>query len=128
MKNKITVENSYLGEIQWRVGCLHPIFEPRSQTLYGGAQLCDHGTPMTVKEMNQNLIWPGKPYIRIPYCKYCYNDDTVGVFDENPLALRHFYNAIMIEPDEENPQYYIEKFDPAPQKNLREILGDKADD
>jgi len=105
-----TLRERALGEIKWRVGCLHPIFEPSSSTLYGGAHLCDHGSPMTVKEMNQNLIWPRKPYIRITYCKYCYNEDTVGVFDENPLALRRFYNAVMIEPDEENPQYTIIKF------------------
>ncbi len=111
MKNKISVENSYLGEVEWRVGCLHPHFEPRSPILYGGAHLCNHGTEMTVKEMNQNLIWPGKHYIRIPYCRNCRNENTVGVFDEEPLALRRFYKAIMLEPNEKNPQYTIIKFE-----------------
>lgn len=110
-KNKISVENLDLEKIEWRVGCLHPHFGPGSPTLRGGAHLCDYGTPMTIKEMNKNLIWPWKPYIRIPYCEYCYNENTVGVFDEDPLVVRRIYNAIMVEPDEENPQYTIIKCD-----------------
>jgi len=65
---------------RFRVTCLNPVLD-----IQGGAielesemwKLCGHGTGMSLKEMNKNLVWKGKPYIHIPYCKYCYTYGTI---------------------------------------------------
>jgi hypothetical protein len=67
------VSEKEIKETRFRVCCLHPVLD-----IEGGAielqskmnRLCGHGHGMTFREMNENLIWKGKPYIRIPYCKY----------------------------------------------------------
>jgi len=49
--------------------------------------LCHHGTGMTISEINVSLLRKGQPYIVIPYCKYCYTDDAIGLFCDEPECL-----------------------------------------
>lgn len=100
-----------IEENRFRVCCLHPVIE-----ILGGAmkmsginRLCGYGTGMTIKEINKNLIWKGRPYIRIPYCKYCYNYNTVGVFDDDP----RFVGWYIAPPTKKNPIFRLGKLDQA---------------
>ena len=97
-----------IEETRFRVCCIHPVLD-----IEGGAialqsimnRLCGHGHGMTVKEMNENLIWEGQPYIRIPYCKYCYNENTIGVFDDTPQIL----GWVIHSPNKENPRFRLKR-------------------
>ena len=95
-------------QYRWRVTCLNPILD-----IQGGAielqskmhRLCGHGIGMTIEEMNENLLWKGKPYIKIPYCKYCYTENTIGVFDDLPQLVGWAIHS----PDQECPYFTLEK-------------------
>ena len=97
------VSSEKIKETKFRVSCMHPYLEGAIQLQSQVQHVCAHGTGMTVDEINENLIWPGRPYIRINYCKSCYTDNTVGVLDDNPRIL----GWIIIEPDKENPKFRL---------------------
>jgi hypothetical protein len=104
---------------RFRVTCLNPVLAGGAIELESGMwKLCGHGTGMTLEEMNKNLIWKGKPYIRIPYCKYCYTHDTIGVFDDTPQTMGWVINP----PDEDNPYFTAEKLTEESFKRVLENL------
>ena len=73
--------------------------EKMSYTRYG--RICANGTGMTVDEMNENIIWKNKPYINIPYCKYCHSENTIGIVDDDPQYL-----GFALEIPDENIKYF----------------------
>ncbi len=91
----------------FRVTCINPVLDIQGGAikLEGMNHLCGHGIGMTIEEMNNNLIWKGKPYIKIPYCKYCYTKETIGIFDDTPQLL----GWIIHSPDVDNPTFYLNK-------------------
>lgn len=107
-------------EARFRVCCLNPYMDGALRLESSFEKLCGHGYGMTIKEINENLIWKGKPYIRIPYCKYCYSENTVGVFDDTPQLL----GWAVFPPDSEQPYFRLEKLSKEAyervRKNLRE--------
>ncbi|MBU0778056.1 hypothetical protein KKF82_07340 [Patescibacteria group bacterium] len=106
MKIKAMSEDE-IKQTTFRVTCVNPVLDMEGGAikLDGMNRLCGHGTGMIVEEMNENLIWKGKPYIKIPYCKYCYTKETVGVFDDTPQLVGWVINS----PDDDYPNFYIEK-------------------
>ncbi|MBU4501312.1 MAG: hypothetical protein KKA79_01875 [Nanoarchaeota archaeon] len=96
-----------IEQSKFRVCCLQPYMDG-AIPLGPPERLCGHGHGMTVVEMNENLIWKGKPYIRIGYCKYCYHEDTIGVLDDTPQLL----GWAILSPDDENPNFRFEKLSP----------------
>lgn len=96
-----------INQTRFRVTCVNPVLDISGGAikLEGMNRLCGHGTGMTVEEMNESLIWKGKPYIQIPYCKYCNTKETIGVFDDTPQLLGWVVNS----PDGENPVFCLEK-------------------
>ena len=122
--NKLDREEFEKNE-RLRVTCLNPVspLESGTRLIQGsthypngheeicyGRKICGHGTGMTIEEMNENLIWKGRPYIRIPYCKYCYTENTVGVFDDTPelIGWRIYEPSDLIGEDDE--EEVVKKF------------------
>lgn len=95
-----------INQTRFRVTCVNPVLdiEGGAIKLEGMNRLCGHGTGMTVEEMNENLIWKGKQYIKIPYCKYCSTKETIGVFDDTPQLL----GWVIHSPDDDNPTFSLE--------------------
>jgi hypothetical protein len=69
------------------------------------SKLCGYGHAFTIKAMNANLLKKGSPYIRIHYCKYCGNKDTIGVLDEDNDLLRKL-GFIILYPHESKSGFY----------------------
>lgn len=115
-----------IEKARFRVCCIHPVVD-----IQGGAiklqstmhRLCGYGHGMTIKEMNKNLIWKGQPYIRIPYCKYCYNENTIGVFDDAPQIL----GWVIYPPTKESPVFRLGKMPEDGFRRYREELKKKYD-
>lgn len=97
----------------FRVVCLNPVNDlfAGGQTLVGGSivmgnieklvpsiRICSHGTGMTIEEMNENIVLEGRPYIEIPYCKYCYTGSTIGVLDEDNEVLAELLRVVIKRP------------------------------
>ena len=95
-------------KVKFRVTCLHPVYTNGGCRLCGGMRICAHGHPMTIEEMNRNLVAPKKPYIWIKYCKYCYNEKTIGVLDEDIFLLNEQFGIFIKIPNEEQAYYDIE--------------------
>jgi hypothetical protein len=99
------LEEDEIKKRRFRVSCLNPGREGGIELESRTNRLCGQGTEMTIDEMNENLLWKGRPYIRIPYCKYCNRLDTVGVFDDTPQLL----GWVVHEPRGENHIFRLEK-------------------
>lgn len=106
-KEPIGVDEKRIKEIRFRVTCVNPVLDIQGGAirLEGMNRLCGYGTGMTFEEMNENFIWKGKPYINIPYCKYCHTKNTVGVFDDTPQLV----GWVIHSPDEDNSHFRLEK-------------------
>lgn len=101
-------------EARFRVCCLNPNMDGALRLESGLEKLCGYGHGMTIEEMNKNLIWKGRPYIRIPYCKYCYGKNTLGVFDDTPQLL----GWVVLSPDENNPLFRLAKLSAEGHRNF----------
>ncbi|MHA1144086.1 MAG: hypothetical protein ACTSRW_05055 [Candidatus Helarchaeota archaeon] len=105
MKEKEPISEEEIKKKKFRITCVNPTFDGAIELDNPIYQLCGHGHGMDINEINKNLIWRGKPYIRIPYCKYCYSEETVGVFDDTPQMLGWSMNL----PSDENPYFVLKK-------------------
>lgn len=112
------LEREEVEEMRFRVTCLNPRIDgaipiaPETTYFPDGrtesaviGKLCGGGHGMTVGEMNENLIWEGKPYIRIDYCKYCHTEGTVGIFTDQPQLL----GWAILGPESGRENYQLEK-------------------
>lgn len=106
---------------RFRVCCLNPYIDGALRLESSFERLCGHGNGMTIKEINERLIWKGKPYIRIPYCKYCYSENTIGVFDDTPQLLGW---AVFL-PDEDGPIFRLEKLSEKSHQKFMEWIRKK---
>ena len=110
-----------IRETRFRVTCLNPHMDGALRLDSSFEKLCGHGHGMTLEEMNQNLIWEGKPYIRIRYCKYCYGEDTVGILDDTPQLL----GWAILPPNSENPAFRLERLSEKGYGRFMEWLQEK---
>jgi len=107
--NEEKIKDLDVNNFTFRVMCLHSTPDG-SIKLQSEQKICGYGHGFTIKEMNENLIQKGKPFIKIGYCKYCYNEDCIGVFDD-VVTKEMDLGFNVIEPDENNPEFRIVKSD-----------------
>jgi len=100
-----------LSEQEFRVCCLYPNeFEGTIQLQ--ATRICGYGHGFTIKEMNENLLEKGSPYIRIKYCKYCYSKNTLGILDESSESLRKLGLIILYPQDSQSRLYELKRCKP----------------
>lgn len=61
---------------------------------------------MTIKEMNENLIKNGSPFIKISYCENCGNKETIGILDEMKDRLEEMTGHVILLPNESKSGLY----------------------
>lgn len=119
--------------LTFRVSCLEPVLDGGNspliaervipaggeEKLFSHTTLCAHGHGMTLKEMNENLLKRGLPYIKIGYCKYCYNHNTIGVLDEGDKAISKLFGGGIVGPRFTESGLY--EFIKIPRKYLKNI-------
>lgn len=120
----------------FRVSCLEPVLDGGNspliaervipaggeERLYSHTTLCAHGHGMTLKEMNKNLLKKGLPYIKIDYCKYCYNHNTIGVLDEGDRGISKVFGGVILGPRETESGLY--EFRRIPEKYIKRDATD----
>jgi len=117
--NKHPLEVKPPKDAKFRVTCLRPLGvagflivrdeEEVTETgvLSGGTKLCDRPTYMTIDEINDRLVMPGHPYVRIDYCEHCRVENTIGIVDDVEEAKK--YKGILNWPDGLRLRYYFRK-------------------
>lgn len=91
--------------ITFRVSCLHPN-EFEGAISLQATKVCGYGHAFTIEQMNNNLVKKGSPYISIDYCKYCDNENTLGVLDESNSELRRILGFVILHPHESETMFY----------------------